>query len=727
MADTVPRTAAGSIDAHPDFPEFFRQAQEAVWGEFAPRVEQALAAGNNGAVERLTAEVERQARQRAVVAARAMLNFQEGRGGPGLNRAFSRGTPTLSGAENQPPTMPPSGPPVPAPRMPGVEDLRRLDTSAPLSPPTPGSLMAQPGIGARAETTYPDALPSTGQRVRALGAGLVTPFGIGTGPPVEDVAPVPTLSGAEVTPSLVQGVDLGAAAAEDPAGAEIGRMVGFGPAFRAAGAAGESLLEGARGIGGLLARTPRATALGAGATALTAGASEAEPPDVATQIATLQASQKRLNDENAALGMVPDPQDPQKRITFQQRFGNVGPNSAPEEIRALQEFLASPQGYSLYSVDQNGRPVRPDGRWFARQGQVSGTQLALQAYLERLRTERATRETGLSRIAGQLGPLQEQSRRLEANATTAASEANMPYWQRAVRDYVPAVAGLAGGFVGGLWRRGIRNSGDEASRITSAEADSLLAGAGTAPVGARVGAINQYYTRGGGEAPFSLAPGAQAGFAPSGAPQGAMGLYPPSSPWMRQQDWGRTAGFGVGGALGGARYLGIDREAVKEAQDRYDANPTRANADALRTAQYKAAASQSAMTAGLGAAFAYPAAAAAMRYRSPRPNLGAAEEEVMSLNALARGQNNQLPPMRTRQLDRNFSLPRTAPVATGETETFVSPAGENMIYRDPRTGDWMRTINGGPPRRFPQGPPRTYRRIAFSGGGEGSDGGSDVG
>lgn len=724
MADT---TTAGSIDSHPDFPEFFRQAQEAVWGEFAPRVEQALAAGNSGAVERLTAEVERQARQRAVVAARAMLNHQSGRGGPGLSRMFSRGAPTLTGAENQP--VAPTVPPVPG-RMPGVEDLRRLDPTAPLSPPTPGSLMAQPGIGARAETTYPDALPSTGQRFRALGAGLATPFGIGAGPPVEAIGPIQTLAG-EQTPGLYQGMDLGAAAAEDPAGAEIGRIAGFGPAFRAAGAAGQSLMEGARGVGSLLARAPGTTAAGVGATALTAGASEAGSPDPAAQaasvrasIAQLEAQQKALTDEIAQIGRITDSQDPQRTVTFQQRFGNVGPGSTPAEIRALQEFLASPQGYGLYRVNQAGRPVIPDGRWFAADGRTSGTQLAVTAYLERIAQERAARDAGLGRLAGQLSPLQEQLRRLDANATTAASEANMTWWQRAIRDYVPPIAGLAGGAVGGLWRRGMRSSGDAASRAAATEADSLLAGSATAPVGARVGAINQYYTRGGGEAPFSLAPGAQTGFAPSGASQSAMGLYPPGSPWMRGPDAARAAGSAGVGALGAGMYFGIYREAVRDAQARYDANPTDENARALRIAEYKAAGAQSTMAFGLGGAMSYPAAAGMMRYRSPRPNLGAAEAEVMSLNALARGQNNPLPPMPIRRRDPNFSLPRTAPAAAGETETFVSPQGNNVIYRDPRTGEWMRSINDGRPQRYPQGPPRTYRRIAFSGGG---DSGSDVG
>ena len=116
-----------------------------MWGEFAPRVERALAAGNSGAVERLTAEVERQARQRAVVAARAMLNFQEGRGGPGLNRPFARGTPTLSGAENQPVgpptgamTAPGSGTPS---ALPSSDDLLQRFVPAPVGAPTTGSAM----------------------------------------------------------------------------------------------------------------------------------------------------------------------------------------------------------------------------------------------------------------------------------------------------------------------------------------------------------------------------------------------------------------------------------------------------------------------------------------------------------------------------------------------------------------------------------------------------------
>jgi hypothetical protein len=721
MADTVPRTAAGSIDAHPDFPEFFRQAQEAVWGEFAPRVEQALAAGNNGAVERLTAEVERQARQRAVVAARAMLNFQEGRGGPGLNRAFSRGTPTLSGAENQlvgPPTgamtAPGAGPPS---ALPSADALLQRFTPAPTTPgATPGSAAAPPSPAPAPRSIYPEQLntmfsrPSQDMIARPLMPQSVTE---------ED----DQRTANERLATLYQGMGTAAAVSV--------------PTVRALQAGGAIV----RGAGNLLARAPTATGVGAGATALTAGSSEAEPPTPAQQALATQADIDKLTKEQEKQAAARDQADADLR-SFRERFGRVGPNSTQAEILALQQFLASPEGFGLYSVDQQGRPVRPDGVWARRDGSASGTLLAMQAYLKRLADDRAAAVTAHTLAGQSITPLRTQQGRHQANATTAASEANMSSVHRFVRDWVPPIAGVVGGLFGAGTRAGMRYLGDRASKRVATEADTSLARAAGGDAGERVGSINQYYTRGGGEAPFAIVPGAQAGFTPRGG-QSAMDLYESGSPWMRGGDWGRTAGYAGTGAIGGGRYFWVDRPDVEAARKLYNENPTQDNANALRRAEYFAAASQSTMAFGIGGAMAYPGMAAANRYKSPRPDLGRAEQEVMALNAIARGRNNQLPPLDHRRRNPNpdadgghwvpTEAPAPAPGAgpawasPNAQQIYVSPSGENVVYSTTDAQGrvrWWRRLRGQPAEPFSSGPPRTYRRVAEAAG---DDGGSSVG
>jgi hypothetical protein len=59
-----------------------------------------------------------------------------------------------------------------------------------------------------------------------------------------------------------------------------------------------------------------------------------------------------------------------------------------------------------------------------------------------------------------------------------------------------------------------------------------------------------------------------------------------------------------------------------------------------------------------------------------------------------------------RRRDRSYSIPRDAPVAPGEIETWVSPAGNKVITRD-ASGN-LRDGN----RWIGREPPKGYRRIA---------------
>lgn len=165
-------------------------------------------------------------------------------------------------------------------RLPTLEEMLGGFMPAPGPAPTPGSAMRPPG-GVTAEGSYPGALPSLAARLQALGAGAITPFGFGAGPPPEAMAPVPSLSGADIAPSLVQGVDLGAAAAGDPAGAAIGQTVGLAPAFRAMSAAGGAIAGSppVQALGRALARPAVGVPLALGGSlAATTGETQAPPP-----------------------------------------------------------------------------------------------------------------------------------------------------------------------------------------------------------------------------------------------------------------------------------------------------------------------------------------------------------------------------------------------------------------------------------------------------------------
>lgn len=80
MARDVPQAPGGSLDRHPDFPEFFRLARESVANELAPRYERAVTAGNAGAAERVQTRIDELARQQAIVALRSMTEFERQHG-----------------------------------------------------------------------------------------------------------------------------------------------------------------------------------------------------------------------------------------------------------------------------------------------------------------------------------------------------------------------------------------------------------------------------------------------------------------------------------------------------------------------------------------------------------------------------------------------------------------------------------------------------------------------
>ena len=109
MARDVPET--GSLDSHPDFPDFFRLARELVGEDFVPRYDRAAAAGNIGEAERIQARVDALSRQRAITTLRTMVDGEAGRGP--IARALARAGITATAGETSatpPPVTPPADP-----------------------------------------------------------------------------------------------------------------------------------------------------------------------------------------------------------------------------------------------------------------------------------------------------------------------------------------------------------------------------------------------------------------------------------------------------------------------------------------------------------------------------------------------------------------------------------------------------------------------------------------
>jgi hypothetical protein len=469
---------------------------------------------------------------------------------------------------------------------------------------------------------------------------------------MEALAPVPTLSGTQVTPSLVQGVYLNAAAAEDPEYAEIGRMVGLGPAFRVAGAAGRGLMSipGVRpaveGLGQTLARPAVGVPLALGGS-LMATSGEAQAPTAlgarATEAQTaLDDARRRLRDLET------------RRTGLQARFDRYDPENVTrltaDQIKEAQEALGA-------TVDGKMGPQT--------RGLIAQYRRLLQTQIDALgpteTTIRADIRTAEERRA--------ESERLDlADAGRRAMDESQPGWLEA---WGPTVGAWAGGGIGGhLFRDWLARGTRRRAETLRREVDATSAQLGQGDLTTRIGRLNELWTQG---SPRTAPPFA---FTPSGSPSlhmpspvapmasvtheiapGMMGgnmtrpvlpadqLYRPSAGAL----YGPTAAtVGVGGAESGMSQFLMLPAAQRELQAAEAAlreqGPTPEGVARLRRAQQQVAIWTAMQNLGRG--FAGGALTAEMMHplRSlPRPSMAAAEAERGALD-LALHPRAPLPP-----------------------------------------------------------------------------------
>jgi hypothetical protein len=516
------------------------------------------------------------------------------------------------------------------------------------------------------------AQPSWGDRAQSFGLGLLNPFGFTPPPPVQQSGTVPTLTG-DLLPLPQRGADW---RPRDPEGAMVGSAFGMSPAFRVAGkvAASEPVQAAGRTLARPLVGAPAATA---GATYATTGQTA---EGGAAAMGQIDADTKRIRDRQATQ------QKELERLQAEaERFRNLK-SSDKNAVMDAQRYLQSEKLYD----------GRIDGSWGDR------TTGAVQRLLERNREQQAAATSQIERIGTELQPLEARRSTLTQQQAEEEAERNTPEWRKLVRDY-SGLAGMAlGPLAPGAWRYASRRSAEAAERTAATQADALIRPTGTIPE--RVAGTNQFFRQGGAEEPFQLAPNAPLGFAPTPAQQSAAGLYPPGNTWMRPADWARTGTFAASGAASEAGKSYAQGQ-LDEARADFKKSPTPANASRVARWESIHAGAAAFARASESAALTYPGIAGVQRYRPTRPNTAAAGAEVMELNALLR--NRPIDPLevRARQRDRGFSIPNTAPLAEGELERRVSPAGNKILIRHP-DGVW-RDESGKPGT-----PKQNWRRIS---------------
>ncbi|MEQ1619086.1 MAG: hypothetical protein ABL883_12180 [Terricaulis sp.] len=296
-------------------------------------------------------------------------------------------------------------------------------------------------------------------------------------------------------------------------------------------------------------------------------------------------------------------------------------------IQRAQEFL---QAHRLYEKDENGRNLRPDGRW------GEGMQLAVGQFLEPRETE--------------MGAIRE--RRVAQEHDAALQEAGRPDWWSLAREGVMG-GGVLTGLALGLKGRGRAVARDvarqtELNRPINARVSEkpIPPGAGRAAQRQRLRRVAQLneFVEGDGS-------GAVLPFQPARTPEGfserpragdILARYPPpqrpnrfrpgSSPdiGMRQEDWGQV-GYGLAEGAGfTALLLHYDNEIAK-AERAYAENETPANLRALEGLRDLKAMFETAARVGLGYAGGRFLGARTAPYTHVRPNVGVAEQTRYAL------------------------------------------------------------------------------------------------
>lgn len=534
--------------------------------------------------------------------------------------------------------------PVP---LPSGEDLFTVGPLPPVTPaPTPGSAMG-PGIGAEAGPIR--AMPGW-HSLRAFGAGMMTPFGFAP-PPTETVVSMatPTLAGTETEPrpTLVQGPDIGAVAAEDPAAAEIGRMVAMGPLFRGAGAVGRVIMSipgvrpGLQALGGTLARPAVGVPLALGGS-LAATSGEAQAPTAlgarTTEAQTaLDEARRRLRDLET------------RRTGLQTRIDRYD----PENLAKLTE--------EQIKEAQTAVGATADGRIGDR------TRAAIADYRRRLQAE--IQSLGPSETTIRADIKTAEDRRAEAERLDLADSGRQALEESqpgTFQTLMPTVGSyVLGGAAGHGLRQWLARGTLRRAETLKREVDAMSAQLGQGDLPTRISRLNELWTQGRPPTPFNRGTAPPFAFTPSGSPS----LHTPSpvAPWssvthevapgmmggnMTRQVlppdqlyrpglgtlYGPTAAtMGIGGAESAASQLLMlprAQQALQEAQATLDSKgPTPENVDRLRRAEREVAFWTGMQNLGRGMALGGLGAEMMHPLRSlPRPSMAAAEAERGALD-----------------------------------------------------------------------------------------------
>lgn len=450
----------------------------------------------------------------------------------------------------------------------------------------------------------------------------------------------------------------------------------MGPAFNAAGRGIGAVMQGMRAA-------PRTSAAGiAGLTTLGTQGETQQPPQGHVE---MEGANRRLGEIGTAEQEL---RDEQKTIRDNaRRFSSVNSQSDPETIKALQRFL---NGQGLYNFEIDGNWGNP---------RTSRTQQAFNTWQER----RAARERQIGEQLTLLGTQRTEQQgivnRLERDELVRSIDRDMPTWARWVQDYGP-LAGLGTGAALSVGLRQMARRGTERVRERLVAEGNQALGRAAPDEAGRAGALNTFYARGSGPAPFDVNPNAPLGFSASPNQMvDASGLYPVGRAWMRGGDIGRMGVMGGGFGLAWDRREAAQRELTEARQvveevSRRNQVPTRDQMERVRRAQTNYATADLAFQTARGALL-YPGTSAVMRYRNTAtPNTDLAESEVIRLNRLLADQGSrqpwsrptvtEIPPLRRVDTPNGQRMQRPSGHWASREEIDLEEAHRNLYPRSQR-------------------------------------------
>lgn len=348
---------------------------------------------------------------------------------------------------------------------------------------------------------------------------------------------------------------------------------------------------------------------------------------------------------------------------------------ASEEVKALQIKL---KNAGLYQGKIDG----------IMKGETAAAQEKFQALEERrLGLEAQTKGAAAALAEADRKAKEETNRASERQAGERRLqdiEKNVPWAQKALRNYGPLVGYGLGAGIGFGTKWGLSRKFNNDAKTFAADAEAIMARPAK-DLPSRAGRVNDFWNKGQGrnpEAPFERAPGGKGAFKPNKDAPEASKLYQPNPIKNAAVDAGVVGGFGL--ESGATQWLANnEKEELDKAQEAVSKDPSTANIQRLETAKDLFSVYEAGTNAGRAGIGSYLTGLKFLPRKSVRPSTQEAEAERARID-------KSLAPKRTAKKPPPQKKAKFIPGVPGKPHSGLNAKGLADSLNEPATA-WFKS------------------------------------